>query len=417
MTAADIDVNISSLTDPLEITPMPVGLDAGGRTRISLLSTLFDGKVINESAGLLYDEEEVGNATVTYSSTQNHMTLQCQNVGDAAIYQTRRRFPYFSGKSQVVELTTINFSPDINIIRRIGYFSSSTTTPFDTSFDGVFIESLGSTVSLQIWRDGINILNVAQASWNQDTLSGYNWDNFTVFLIDFLWLGGAVLRLFVKDPTGGFTLCHQYDHAGTSLSTFMKSPQQPIRAECRFTGPTIALSTAFNLVCSQISSEGARTNTFRGRSIDSGERQYVDSNNTDYAMLSVRLLSTALDSIIWIKDFTGIVTTGGDDGILFLCVDPTITGGSESFVTDSSGLFEVGTYGGAGDNPVITDRGTVLAAVFISGGGGASGKSLGDDVTRYLASAIDGTPQKYVLGYQTYTGGTDVAVLMNLAIF
>jgi len=401
-----------AVTNP--VTAAAISSDAGGRQRVSQLTTIWDGKMINEACiDCQYDAETVGTGTAAFRSSDNDVLLTTAAASDVGIWQTQRRFPYLSGKSQQVEFTTVDFAPETNVTKRVGYFSSNTTTPFDSNKDGAWLESDGSTVRLRISRNGVDVINVPQASWNQDVLAGYDWDTFTVCIIDFLWLGGAILRLFVKNPAGGFTLCHQYDHAGLGTDTFMLSPHQPIRAEIRQSG---AGSGSFRHICNQLSTEGALSNVFRGVCVPTPQDvDYVDTDNTDYALLSVRLLSTTLDSIVLIRNFLGIVTTGGDDCFVFLSLNPTIGGTpNESWTTHQSGLFEFATYS---SDPVITDRGVLLAGGYMGSRQGFTGGTANDDTTRYLSAQIDGTPNVFTIGVQTYSGGQDVAACFNLELF
>jgi len=81
-----------------------IGIDAGGRQRVSQITTLLDGKVTNGHTSLLL--EDIGTGTHSLSGGNNNMTVAS---GEYCIFQSRRFYPYFSGKSTIVETTFDGF--------------------------------------------------------------------------------------------------------------------------------------------------------------------------------------------------------------------------------------------------------------------------------------------------------------------
>lgn len=214
----------------VETHSSPVGTDAGGRLRVGQLSTLFDGKVIRGEKTLLWDTKGTGTATPVDGMIKMEVT-----AGQYLVRQSRMFAPYFSGKVQQAEITQDNFSAEPGLVKRFGYFSSNAVAPYDADFDGAYVEADDDTHWLVVVNSGTETLRVARHNWDGAAdLVDYDWDNFTVGMIDFLWLGGAVLRLLIKTPAGGFVLAHTYDFAGTAPGTFMRSPNQPLRYELGF---------------------------------------------------------------------------------------------------------------------------------------------------------------------------------------
>ena len=146
-------------------------IDAFGRLRVSQVNTQFDAKQIHDNLPLFIDEETIGTGSATHSTTLAQSTLTTSATSDAVILQTKQRFNYQSGKSQLLFWTFNNFNNQTNITKRCGYFSSNTTTPFNSTLDGFFIQSNGSTLSLQVYRSGTNVASVNRSSWN-DPLNG-----------------------------------------------------------------------------------------------------------------------------------------------------------------------------------------------------------------------------------------------------
>jgi len=162
--------------------------------------------------------------------------------------------PYFSGKSQEVEITFDNFGLQAGVIKRIGYFSTSAVAPYTATPDGFYLENDGTTYRLVVWNNGVPILNLDWTLWiGYSKIQNYNWNNFTIIAFDYLWLGGSDLKFYIQLPSGTFELIHTYEHAGNATGTFTKSPNQPLRYEIRSTSGLGSVKA----VCSQVSTEGS----------------------------------------------------------------------------------------------------------------------------------------------------------------
>jgi len=224
------------------------GHDAGGRTRVSQITTLLAGKILGADDTTLF--ENVGTGTATYGSNKVNLSV---TSGQYIIRQSKRFAPYFEGKCELVEATFDNFQTEANTTKRVGYFSSNAVAPYNSNLDGFFIEDNGTIKSLKAYRNGTLTIDVPFTTMdNYDAISSYDWSNFTVMAFDFLWLGGAILRFFVK-TANGFELIHTVNYSGTATDTFILSPNQPIRYEVRSATGTGSL----RYICSQIATEGS----------------------------------------------------------------------------------------------------------------------------------------------------------------
>lgn len=193
-----------------------VGTDAGGRQRISQLTTLFDGKVLNSEDTILWDTKGTGTATWANSGVNLAVTS-----GQYLIRQAKYACPYFSGKAQIVETTFDSFKNQAGIVKRVGYFNSNAVAPYASNYDGVWIEATGTSYKLCVANNGTLKLDLDWTLWdNYTTLSGFDWDSFNVSMIDFLWLGGATLRLFLKTPAG-FVLAHTFNYAASGVKSLL----------------------------------------------------------------------------------------------------------------------------------------------------------------------------------------------------
>ena len=293
-----------------------VSFDAGARQRVSQLTTLGDYKILNTDRTLLL--ETAGTGTGAFSNNKYTMTV---TNGQYLVRQSKKYHAYLSGKSQLAEFTFENFHIQANVIKRIGYFSSNAVAPYDTTYDGIYLENDGTDIRFRITRAGTTVLNVTQSNWNVNTLNGHDWSLFNVVLIDFLWLGGAVIRLYVKTSTG-FQLCHVYSHAGTTSDTMTLSPNQPVRYEIRGNGA----GGTMTYICAQVSTEG---------SVDEAGLLYaithsstgITLNNiaTTYPILAIRKKSTQRDVPLSIVDFKLLTASNNDQIKLWLLLNPTLS--------------------------------------------------------------------------------------------
>lgn len=359
-----------------------IGVDAGGRMRISNLTTLADLKTLNADRPLLI--ETVGTGTNTFAANQNTMTV---TAGQFVIRQSKRFSHYFSGKSQMIEMTSRNFNPETGTAKRMGYFSSNATTPFDTNKDGVWVESDGTTIRLISSRSGTETFNVPITSWDgYSQLAEYqivsNWNRFTVLIIEFLWLGGAVLRLWIKN-SNGFTLCHTLNYAGSAGadSVFITSPNQPVRYEIRSTSGT----GTFTNVCSQVSTEGTVTQSGLSRSVNTGSTAITLATiGTTYPILGIRKQTAYRDIAIEIVESQVFVSSNTDILLWTLQINPTF-----SAALTYSPVLNSSIESGRGNGTItITSPGTILASGVVTTNSVTNNNILNDNFLSYLGCSL-----------------------------
>ena len=279
-------------------------------------------------------------------------------AGQYLIRRSYRYFPYFSGKSQQIELTFDGFQPETNVVKRVGYFSSNAVAPYDTSKDGVWIESAGGVVTLKVARAGTETLSVAQSAWNRDTLSGHDWSFFNVCMIDYLWLGGAVLRLFVK-TTDGFTLCHVFNYASTATDTFMQSPNHPVRYEIRSTTGTGSMRA----ICAQVATEGSTLEAGKQFSINTGSAAITLATiGTTYPVIGVRKRAGFRDNAVKVTDIAGCVSSNNDIILITLQLNPTLSA-PLTYAAVTNGVFERAVGNGT---ITVTTPGTIISSSYLS---------------------------------------------------
>jgi len=374
-----------------------VVVDASGRTRVSQLTTLFDGKTLGAENAMLWDTK--GTGTAAFLEAANTLSV---TAGQYIVRQSRQILPYFSGKSQAAEITFDGFANEAGVVKRFGYFSSSAVAPYTANLDGWYVEADGSTYRLVVSRNGVKVLDLPWTQWDAYAqISTYDWDNFTVTYTDFLWLGGAVLRLFLKNPAGGFTLAHTFDYAGSAPGTFMLSPNQPVRYEIRSTSG----AGSFRAICSQVATEGSISENGESLGLYNGALITANTVGTTYALLGVKKQTAYRDTPVRIDTVgAGISTT--DAGVLLLLRNPTL---SAPLTYSNNGRIQEGQ---ANAGQTVTAVGRVVHSVPVV----ASGVSnpLANNSLSWLSSGIANDLDEWVLAYRVLTTKQSLVGTMNV---
>ena len=337
---------------PFGEAPMrTVTYDSGSRIRVSQLTTLGDYKTLSEDEALLL--ENVGTGSGTWADNKYAMSV---TSGQYLIRQSKKCHPYFSGKSQQVELTFIGFT---------------------------------GNVSLVVQNNGTDIFRIAQTEWNIDTLEGHDWSSFNVIIFDFLWLGGAILRTFVVTQTG-IILVDSRSVAGSVAGVIFKSPNQRIRYEIRsngttttkrvgyFTSNTVApydsnkdgfwlesISTSatgsMTYVCSQVSTEGSILESGKKRSLNTGSTAItLSSIGTTYPIKAIRLKSGFYDKYVKLSSVSGFVSSA-DTLLLSVQLNPTLSAGLTYSSVANSAVEQANGNG----TITVTAEGTVLFSQIV----------------------------------------------------
>jgi hypothetical protein len=267
-------------------------LDAIGALPVSTRTTL--GNYVQDKNQLPFQiDRENLNGTQTYTNGIVNMEVVA-NSGDYAIAQTYQRHPYFAGKSHRIEITFDKFQNQAGVTKRVGYFSSNTSTPYDSNKDGFWLESDGTTHKVVIANDG-SLIEIDQASWNVDKLDGtgasgvtQDFSLFNVMVIDFLYLGGTAVRFGLKDGEG-FNWFHVHEHSNNFAGLIMRSPHQPLRWEIRSTGGAGTIGQ----VCGDVATEGTLdiVSLPTATPIPLNPVQ-ANTDGVNYALAGIRLAST-----------------------------------------------------------------------------------------------------------------------------
>lgn len=373
-----------------------INIDASGRARTSNMSTLFDGKSLSADETLLW--ENIGTGTGSYANNIYNMSV---TSGQYQIRRGRHVTPYFSGKSHLLEITFDTFTPQANTTKRVGYFSSNNVAPYDSNYDGFWLESDGTNgVSIEIRNAGSLTASIPLANWdNASKFAGYNFDNFTVCVWDFLWLGGTELRLWIK-TNEGFVLAHTYKHASNTTGLFIKSPNQSVRYEIRSSTGTGAM----NSMCAHVSTEGGFPEAGKPKVAYNPSAVTTNTVGTIYALKSIKKTEAFRDISVAITGGSISNTTTSDIGIGFLILNPTL---SAPLTYVATSRIEEGSPANPASAPTITaGTGRILASIPSGTSGTIS--NTNDSILANIGMSIENVSSEIVLAYMPTTNNQSV---------
>lgn len=331
-------VSISSGAFSNNIVPIsfaPGTSDAFGRLRVSNPYTLFDSQhryQINDK----WNYQTTTGGSTSYDTNGSLVNLNTNLAsGSQVIAETKRVMPYQPGKSLLIYSTFTMSSAQNNLRQRIGYFGEQNGIYFEVDETSInFVQRsyvTGSVVETKATRLG-------EDSWNIDNLdgngpSGYNisdYSNSLILFIEIEWLGVGDVRVgFVLN--GAYVPCHVFKHTpagGTPITgTYMTTACLPLRAEITNKGP-ITSSGNLKQICNSVISEGGYEGFARRYNADLGTSP-KNMTNADqlYPIISIRLASGRLDSIIVPSNLSAIVTSNQDIQYR-LILDATLSGAS-----------------------------------------------------------------------------------------
>lgn len=307
--------------------------DAFGRFRISEAISIFDSKQSVTNDGTIWDRISLSGSQV-HSAGMAETAMTVSASGGYAVCQTFQRMNYQPGKGQLVFETAYRFEPETDVVKRVGYFTATTTAPYYSGTDGLWFESSNGVISVNCRNNSNGVLETAtQANWNIDKMNGsgvsalnIDWSKNQIYVIQFQWLGvGRVV--FGLDVAGTIYPVHYFDHANETSGVYMSSPNKPIRYDIYSTGAT---SGTLYQVCSSVQSEGGINPRFLERGIDNGLVGVTGpAKDLEWGVLGLRLSPTVLnaDGInIGIETVEIATSTTNAVGGWRLKLNPTVAG-------------------------------------------------------------------------------------------
>lgn len=392
-------------------------IDAFGRWRTSNPYTIFDSKQLFNSGTLVWDDQQVAGTWSQSTFDANRASTTLMVSGDVAGYrvrQTKMRFNYQPGKSQLIFITAVLDASGggTGITRRMGYFDDK---------NGIFLEDSAGTYRIvrRTYVTGTAAdTAVAKSSWNLDPLDGSGPSGITldfsktqILVIDFEWLGVGRVRVgFVIN--GKIIYAHEFLNTNSLDAVYMSTPNLPIRYSISGTGGGAAGTNTLEAICSTVISEGGieKNGIIRSRDTDGLISSLTSGAAGLYAVLGLKLQSGCLGAAIDLVKANMTVAAGGGFTTRMaawrLILNPVVAG-TFNYTNETNSCIMYAIGGGVGNT---VTGGTVLDGGIVDTLGGTNTEIAN---SLRLGGTIAGVPDELVLCVKPLTGQIDVAASLS----
>lgn len=286
-------------------------IDAFGRLKVSQPFTVFESQHRYQENDK-WDTSISGGGSKSHSAFESVVNLNVDTAsGSKVIRETKRVFPYQPGKSLLILSTFVFAAAQSNLRQRVGYFGAQ---------NGIYLEQDGSNIYLVIrtYVSGSvddSTYKVAKGSWNGDVFDGtgksgrvIDFTKANIMFIDIEWLGVGDVRVgFIVD--GRPVIAHTFHNDNLRTTTYMTTACLPLRMEIENTGIT-SVSSSAKQICNSVMSEAGYEGFQRQFNIGMGTSvRDLSTGGTVYPVISIRLNSSRLDSIVIPASLSAIVTS------------------------------------------------------------------------------------------------------------
>jgi len=356
-------------------------LDGFGRLRTSQVSSVLEVKHVYDKNPLLIDELLGGTgATSIYVPGSSDVEMMVGVNGDYVIRATKSRGIYQPGKSALFQATMMEFHKEAGVTKRVGYFSTTTTGPYDSDFDGIFLQQCGITggtgtgvyenegVSLQVWKNGTKSFDVPIASWDNSVINpvtDIDWQQDQLFWFDFQWLGVGRVRWGLYLENHGQLQLGEVVAANNIIDAYMQSPNQPIRYEIRSNGG----SGMFHQLCSTFMTEGSSNALKKITGVYNSVERTAGTTGTKYAYMGFRLKGDYPGANLNLDAVSSLSSLSSHDFLFTLEMNPTLNE-TPTWSNATNAPLQYAFGGGATGVTLdtVTSSGYVIASWITKGG-------------------------------------------------
>lgn len=334
-------------------------MDAFQRLRVSEGVTLFDSKFLRDTGSINWNTLITNNATASFWSSSVLLLASSSVAAPASVIrQSRRRFNYQSGKSNLAICTANFVAQDVNTIKRVGYFDQN---------NGVYFVYTGSQFGVG-YRNNGNDIFISQSAWNMDTYNGLgasgNSLNITasqIYFTDLEWLGVGRVRWGIFQ--GGIpTYVHQLTNINALPYTnpvYIASPNNPIRYELINSG---SVTSSFVQICSTVISEGGIQLTGPTLGVDNGAFPAYVASGSYNAVLALQYQTSSFLNETIIPQHLSIVCPNTTAILKWsLLLNPNITGSALTYSVVPNSTLQ---YSTCSINNTILNEGTKISSGY-----------------------------------------------------
>ena len=286
---------------------------------------------------LNWDEQVIGTGSVTHVPEYGMVKFEVGGtVGDEIIRQTKRVQRYIPGRSAEVAMTVIFGAPTTGIRKRIGLFDNTDGAYFEDGGDGTYYLATRR-------KDGASFIDtrVARDDWNYDKLDGTGPSGITAdstaiqhIIIEYEWYGAGQVEFKYVIGNNSFPV-HRFDHANRQAYPWASTASLPVRCELTNVAGTAGTHT-FYQGSHSFATEGRTELLGRQNNITTAiTGKTLETANTFYPMVAIRLKTTALNSVV-LPDAFSAATLDNSNVFARVLEGAVITGGTWVSYSDDS---------------------------------------------------------------------------------
>jgi len=357
------DVSMAMAYDPygnpvLRIDDTTKQNTAKNRVKVSTYEVSDFGTFTNSKDTDIWDELTSGTASATHQPYLGMVKLEVgSSAGDEVLRQTNRVQRYIPGRQGEVSMTVIFGTPTTGIRRRFGLFDELNGFFFEDSGDGTYRCVLRRNSALGV----VDEESFTRDEWNVDKLDGTGPSGITAdptaiqhMSIEYEWYGAGMIEWNFVINNNKYPI-HRIYHANYHDHTWAAKAALPIRIELTNVAGTAGTHT-FYQGSHSFSVEGTTELLGRQKSISSAiGGKSLQSANTFYPIVAIRLKSTALDSVI-IPDEYSASTLDNTNVFVRVIENANITGGTwVSFADDSPVEYNITATGYSNGSTLSTN--------------------------------------------------------------
>ena len=327
------------------------------RVKVSTYEVSDFGTFTNSKDTDIWDELTSGTASATHQPYLGMVKLEVgSSAGDEVLRQTNRVQRYIPGRQGEVSMTMIFGTPETGIRRRFGLFDELNGFFFEDSGDGTY-----RCVLRRNTASGVDEESFTRDEWNVDKLDGTGPSGITAdptaiqhMSIEYEWYGAGMIEWNFVINNNKYPI-HRIYHANYHDHTWAAKAALPIRTELTNVAGTAGTHT-FYQGSHSFSVEGTTELLGRQKSISSAiAGRNLQSANTFYPIVAIRLKSTALDSVI-IPDEYSASTLDNTNIFVRVIENANITGGTwVSFSDDSPVEYNITATGYSNGSTLSTN--------------------------------------------------------------
>jgi len=357
-------------------------------------------------------------ASATWSAATGGVTMTVTNTGEYVIRQSKLSHQYLASAPHFWELTAVDMTPVVGVVKRYGYHSTTTTAPHVTGCDGFLFETDDTDIWARVYKAGTVIFEAKQSDWD-DPMNGRGRSGTTLDPSKFQAMYGEFLYLGGTEADFGFLIggkktvkVHTFKNANANSSTFVASPNQPIRYSIHRNSGTGAVSTL--QICSKVGTKGLNIQKIKSR-----PHRYEIAGNftfqaatigTEYAFIGVKMNTRHAVLHLGILD---ILSTSTDDFIVRIRRNPTLSA-ALTYNAVTHAAYSI-AYAPTPAAPTVTaSAGTIVYDKNFAVASNSGVQFNLDNMMMQLGQSIAGVYDEFVVTIQPVTANLHIRSTLNV---